>query len=356
MLQKACGWLWGSVWLLPALAGWGAEKVFDFGTYPLNRPPAGFRSLLAGQGTPGEWKVIEADVPSLLTPFSPGAKPTLRQAAVAQLSRDKTDERFPILMFEEETFGDFTLTTRFKIVDGQEEQMAGIAFAIQDENNYSYVRASALGGTFSLFRVVGGVRSAPVSLRVDIPKGQWHEMKVEWKDKVIRASLNNRYTLPEQPEKSDHLGRLGFWTKSDSVAWFADTRITYRPRENLAQTLVREALLQYPRVLDLQIYAPTLTNETVLRVVASKHPSQLGQPAPDGTRDVLAGKGFLYDRTREEVVIVLPLRDWNGDPVAAVRVQMKSFPGQTENNAIGRAMPILQGMAGRIQSARSLVE
>ena len=68
------------------------------------------------------------------------------------MSRDKTDERFPILVYDEETFADFTLTTRFKIVDGEVEQMAGIAFGILDDKNYSYVRASALGGTFSLFR------------------------------------------------------------------------------------------------------------------------------------------------------------------------------------------------------------
>lgn len=356
MFRRACGFLCLTLLLPAALPAGAAEKLFDFGSYKLNQPPAGFRSLLAGEGKPGEWKVIEADVPSLLTPFSPGAKPTLQQAALAQLSRDKTDERFPILVYDEETFGDFTLTTRFKIVDGETEQMAGIAFAIQDEKNYAYVRASALGGTFSLFRVVGGVRSAPVTIRVDIPKGQWHEMKVEWRDKVIRASLNNRFSLPEQPEKADHQGRIGFWTKSDSVSYFADTRIVYRPRENLAQTLVREALQKYPRVLDLQIYAPTLTNETELRVVASKDPAQLGQPAPDRTRDVLEGKGFLYDRNREEVVIVLPLRDWNGDSVAAVKILMKSFAGQTEKNAIGRAMPILESMSGRVQSARSLVE
>lgn len=333
-----------------------AEKVFDFGSYKLNQTPPGFRSVLAGTGLPGEWKVIEADVPSLLAPFSPGARSTLPQAALAQLSRDRTDERFPMLVFEEETFGDFTLTTRFKLVDGQEEQMAGIAFAIQDEKNYAYVRASALGGTFSMFRVVGGVRSAPVSIRVAIPKGEWHEMMVEWKDKRIRAQLNGRFSLPEQMDKSDHQGRIGFWTKSDSVSYFADTRIVYRPRENLAQSLISDALKKYPRVLDLQIYAPTLTNETELRVIGSKEPARLGEPAPAGTRDVIDGKGFLYDRNSDEVVVVLPLRDWNGDAVAAVRVLMKTFPGQTEKNAVARAIPILQTMAGRVQSARSLVE
>ena len=32
-----------------------------------------------------------------------------------------------------ESYGNFTFTAKFKIVDGQEEEMAGLAFRIQDE-------------------------------------------------------------------------------------------------------------------------------------------------------------------------------------------------------------------------------
>lgn len=352
MFQRTLGLLA----LMSCLSAVAAEKVFDFGAFKLNQTPPGFRSTLAGTGSTGEWKVVAADVPSLLEPFSPGAKPTMQQAALAQVSRDRTDERFPMLIYEDETFGDFTLSTRFKLVDGEEEQMAGIAFAIQDEKNYAYVRASALGGTFSMFRVLGGVRSAPVSIKVNIAKGEWHEMLVEWKDKQVRAVLDGKFALPTQQESSDHSGKIGFWTKSDSVSYFADTRIVYRPKESLAQSLVNDALKKYPRLIDLQVFAPSLTNAAELRVIASKETSQLGQAAPDGTRDVLDGKGFLYDRNSESVVVILPLRDWNGDAVAAVKVLMKTFPGQTERNAVARAAPILQTMAGRVQSARSLVE
>lgn len=333
-----------------------AEKVIDFGSSKLNETPAGFRSVLAGGGQPGEWKAIETEVPSLLAPFTPGAKPTVQQRALAQLSRDKTDERFPMLIFEEETFADFTLTTRFKLVDGQEEQMAGIAFAYHDEKNYSYVRASALGGTFVLFRVVGGVRSAPVGIKVPITKGEWHELLVEWKGKQLRAVLDGRHALPVQEEKVDHNGKIGFWTKSDSVSYFAETRIVYRPKVTLAQTLVLDALKKYPRLIDLQIFAASPTNETRLQVVGSKERKEFGQPAPQGTRDVLDGKGYYYGKDSESVLVIMPLHDWNGDTVAAVKVMMKTFPGQTEKNAFARAMPILNEMAGRVQSARALVE
>jgi hypothetical protein len=52
----------------------------------------------------------------------------------------------------------------------------------------------------------------------------------------------------------------------------------------------------------------------------------------------------------------MPLHDRNGDTVAAVRVLMRSFKGQTEQNAIARALPIIKGMETRIRSARDLIE
>jgi hypothetical protein len=42
--------------------------------------------------------------------------------------------------------------------------------------------------------------------------------------------------------------------------------------------------------------------------------------------------------------------------VAAVKVIMKSFLGQTENNAAARAVPIVKSMEGRIQKAADLFE
>jgi hypothetical protein len=52
----------------------------------------------------------------------------------------------------------------------------------------------------------------------------------------------------------------------------------------------------------------------------------------------------------------MPLHDSNGDTIAAVRVIMKPFPGQTEKNAIARAMPIVKEMEPRVQKAKDLFQ
>jgi len=340
--------------LLLGGTAFGAERLFDFRQEKLNETPHGFRSALAGAGQPGEWKIIEDDLPPLLAPLSPNATRVSKRKVLAQLSRDRTDERFPMLIYNEETFGDFTLTTSFKLMDGAVEQMAGIAFRIQDERNYYYIRASGLGNTFYFFKIVNGLRSAPIGNKIEIKKGVWHELKIECRGTSIQAWLNGKEALPTLEDKSFSSGHVAFWTKSDSVTYFSDTTIIYKPKETLAQVLVKDAYKKYPRLLGLKIYAP-VENQN-LRVIASLDSAEVGQPAPAEIKQVLVERGYYYGRDSGEVALTLPLHDSNGEKVAAVRLVMKSFPGQTEKNALARAMPVVKGMETRIQALKDLTQ
>src|SRR5207247_7312416 len=127
---------------------------------------------------PGDWRIVMDEVPSMLKPLTPQAPVTSRRAALAQLAQDPRDEHFPLLIFEGETFGNFTLTTLFKTVRGTTEQMAGLAFRIQNETNYYVLRASSLGNTFRFYKVVNGERGLVLGPEVPIPVAQWHDVSV----------------------------------------------------------------------------------------------------------------------------------------------------------------------------------
>ena len=128
-----------------------AEKQFDFSNLSEGDVPAGFKSLLSGTGKMGEWKIILDEVPSALKPFSTRAVTSSKRPVLAQSSKDTTDERFPIFLYDEEIFDNFTLTVRFKIVDGIAEQMAGVVFRFQDTNNFYVARANAKDGNVRFY-------------------------------------------------------------------------------------------------------------------------------------------------------------------------------------------------------------
>jgi hypothetical protein len=341
--------------VLGVLSARAAERHFDFSQAKMNEMPPGFRSTVSGEDKPGEWKIVEDERPATLAPSDAASSVTTRRQVLAQTGGSAADEHFPLLIFEDETFDDFTLTTRFKTVSGTAEQMAGIAFRYQDERNYYVVRASSLGKSFRFYKVVDGLRHSIIGPDIEIPKGVWHELSVECKGLEIRCFLNGKQVIPTLTDSSFSEGKVGFWTKSDSVSYFADTQIVYTPKETLAIKLVRETMKKHSRLIGLTIYARKDETDE-LQAVASSDPGDLGKPARRYEKDVAARDVTYYGKEEGNAIVSLPLHDRNGDAVAAVRVILKSFPGQTEQNAVIRARPIVAEMEKRFRSARDLTQ
>src|SRR5438552_5441483 len=275
-----------SVLTLLSLPMAAAERKFDFSEVRTGQTPPGFRSVVTGQGKPGDWKVILDETPSALPPLTPQEPAVARKAVLAQLAQDPTDEHFSLLVFEEEIFGDFTLTTRFKTVRGLTEQMAGMAFRIQNETNYYVVRASSLGNTFRFYKVLNGERGPLAGPETPVPSGVWQDLTIECKGNQVRCLLNGKELITVE-DKVNPLtsGKIGFWTKSDSVSYFADTKIVYTPREPPAQTMLREFAKTYPRLLDLKLYVTGKQPQTP-RLVAGKDPKAPDRPAGKAEADV----------------------------------------------------------------------
>lgn len=346
--------LWALTLLVLPVAA--AELKFDFSEWRQDQTLPGFRSSVTGKGKPGDWKIILDDVAPMLEPLGPQGRVETKQAVLAQLAQDPTDEHFPLLIYEDAVCGDFTLTTKIKMAKGVMEQMAGIAFRVLNETNYYVVRASSLGSTFKFYKVLNGQRGPLVGPEVPVAPGAWHDLKVECKGSEIHCSLDGKEMI-SVTDKVNELtsGKIGFWTKSDSVSYFTDTKLVYTPFQPPAQALVREMLKRYPRLLALKVYVPGKDPQTT-RTVASKNEDEIGQPGSKTEHEVITRGETYYGKEHDSVSVIMPLRDRNGDAMAAVRVVMKSFPGQTEENAIVRAAPIVKSIQEKIRSIEDLAE
>lgn len=331
-----------------ALAGVvGAEELsLSFSADHLNQIPPGFSNVVYGEGEPGRWRVMEAEVPGILPPVTARATAPMKPV-LAQLARDITDEHYPILVYTNEVFRDFRFTTRVKCVGGVVEQMAGVVFRYRDAENFYYLRASAKGNTFRFAKVVGGQRGNPIGPEIEIAGDAWHEITVECEGNRIRCFLNGEQVIPDLTDNSLTEGYVGFWTKSDAVSYFADAHITYTPRETFASVLLRQMEERFPRVLGMRLYAVP-PGATEVKIIASLTEEEVGSAGGDVEQDVLARDSKYFGRIDSGVVVTMPLHDRNGETVAALRVEMKSFPGQTENNALARALPIVKEIEGRL--------
>jgi hypothetical protein len=334
-------------------ASHGSELLFDFTQGQPGQKPAGFESVLGGEGRPGDWRLLMDEVPAAIPSITSKAE-TPKKLVLAQVSQDPTDEHFPMLVYTNEVFGDFTFTTRFKAVSGVVEQMAGLVFRYQDPKNYYYLRASAKGDTFRFFKIVAGERSAPIGPEIPIQPGVWHEMSVQCAGNQILCFLNGKQAIPTATDNSFLSGKIGFWTKSDSVSHFTDAKVVYTPRIPLARVLLKEMSQKYPRILAMRIYSPAKSGEG-MQVSASTKEDDLGKAGGKTEKAVLETNSPFFGRLkRNQVVVTLPLHDRNGEVIAALRIELKSFYGETENNAVARALPIAQEMDRRITEAKDL--
>ncbi|HNQ90251.1 MAG TPA: DUF1080 domain-containing protein [Verrucomicrobiota bacterium] len=340
-------------WMTAAAAG--AERTFDLTTETVGKPPRGWRSTLAGTGSPGDWHVVLDDAPTLFAPFSTNAPATRKIPVIAQLSQDPTDERFPLLVYDNEVYRDFTLSLRFKTVAGKVEQMAGVVFRLQDERNFYVVRASSLGRNLRFYRVAEGVRDQPLGPTLEIPLGTWHQLSVECRGNRIRLRLDDKDAMPEITDNSYLEGKIGLWTKSDAVSHFTDIRVNFTPREPQARALVRDVLQRYPRIKAIRVFSTT-SQRPDLHVIAADDDRHLGQPGGKYEKQCIDQNLPLAGASGKIAIVTYPLQDRNGDPIAAVRLELERRKGQSNAEAVARARPILQRMQAQVTSLKDLSE
>ncbi len=336
------------------LAVSAAERVFDFSA-PEGKLPEGWKPALAGGGKPGEWKVLFDAVPPLIKPISPLAEQTARREVLAQVSTDPTDERFPLLAFGGDRYQDFTARLRFKIVSGAVEQMAGLAFRMQDEKNFYVVRANAKENNVKFYKFVKGERGEATGNNLPVSRGEWHELVVSCKGNAIDIQFDGRTAIPTLNDNSHSSGRIALFTKSDSISYFSDLRIDYRPVESLAETLLKTTLEAQSRLVDLQIYGRRPGSKDLV-LLAGKAASEVGKTAGETERKVLAENRAYYSKNEKVAVVTHPLHDRNGDPIGVARFVIKAYRGQLEAATLGRVLPIVQDMEQRIGGASELTE
>ncbi len=160
--------------------------------------------------------------------------------------------------------------------------------------------------------------------------------------------------MPSLQDETFDAGKIGFWTKSDSVTHFGATSITYTPVVPMAELMVQRVLQEQPRILNLRVYA--LDKSGTARVIACKEPTEMGLIGSTNEMGAITNGATFYGRGKGTVAVTMPLTDRNGDPIAAVRIQLKSFLGETRDNALMRARFVVQAMQAQIQSSQDLTE
>ena len=128
-----------------------------------------------------------------------------------------------------DNFTNGEITLRFKILAGNIDQNAGILFGLQPNGDYYTIRASTLEDNLVLWQVVRGNRSSLEWIRdTHTTGGEWHELKVVINGTVVEGYIDGELYLTHTFDIPPS-GKIGVWSKSDSVAYFDDFTETESP-------------------------------------------------------------------------------------------------------------------------------
>ncbi len=206
-----------AVLLTSTLAAFGQQpatgpKVFTFESDPIGATPVGFEFARTGNGAEGKW-VVEAD------------KDKASAHVLTQTSADPTDYRFPLAIVKDGTYRDVTLSVRARPISGNVDQGFGLVWRYQDANNYYIARCNADEDNCTIYHVVKGSRRSFQNKSVKVATNTWHTLRVEASGNHFVVTCDGRKVLDAKDDTFQDGGKVGLWTKADSVIAFDDLTI-----------------------------------------------------------------------------------------------------------------------------------
>jgi hypothetical protein len=189
----------------PAATPGRAETI----TFGAQKGLGEFEFAATGDGQPGEWSIVRDDATQ----------------ALAQTGTDPEDGRFPLAIYRPFSGRNVYASIRFMPVSGNIDRAGGVIVRLTSAGDYYLARANALENNVRFYRVVGGKRQMIAGVDAPVASGAWHTLGVAARDDRFIILFNGRELFGATDATFLGPGRVGMWTKADSVTWFESIKI-----------------------------------------------------------------------------------------------------------------------------------
>jgi hypothetical protein len=183
----------------------GRADTFSFDNVKAGELPAEWVSGVTGSGS-AKWSVERDD--------SAPSKP--------QVLKQSGEGTFLWCVLKDVTFTNGAVEVHFKTVSGKEDQAGGVVWRFQDGDNYYVCRANALEDNVRIYHVVKGHRVQFDGAEVKVAANQWHSLRVEFTGSHFKVLFDGRPLFEAEDKTITGAGKIGVWTKADSVTEFDD--------------------------------------------------------------------------------------------------------------------------------------
>ena len=122
------------------------------------------------------------------------------------------------------------IRAEFKLISGASDQTAGIVFGLGEDGRYHFGRYNTKDGNVALWTFEKGTRTvlSHGEAHKQLALNEWHDISVTIKGQTVTVSAAKDTLRATHTFSSPIRGRVGFWTKADSVTAFRG--LTVEPR------------------------------------------------------------------------------------------------------------------------------
>jgi hypothetical protein len=194
--------------ILPCLLAFaltaGAGSI-NFDTADAGKAPSGWIATKTGNGEP-KWTVERDD-------SAPSKPNVLKQAGEAA---------YPVCFLDNTSLKDGFVEVKFKPLSGEEDQAGGVIWRVKDGDNYYIARANALEGNVRIYHFLNGKRTQFKGANLKVTSGEWHTLRAEFKGSAFKVFFDGKPLFDAEDATFKEAGKVGVWTKADSVTLFDD--------------------------------------------------------------------------------------------------------------------------------------
>ena len=170
-------------------------------------PPPGWTTAQTGSGA-AKWTVDKDN-------SAPSRPNVLKQSGQAT---------FPVCFKNDTSIKDGFVEVKFKPIAGKEDQAGGVIWRLQDANNYYIARANALENNVTIYHTIKGKRTEKKRANMKVASGQWHTLHVDFNGNHFTVTFDGKKAIEWDDDTFKDAGKVGVWTKADSVTEFDDFR------------------------------------------------------------------------------------------------------------------------------------
>jgi len=190
---------------ITVLAAMALADAVNFDSLKAGAPPPGWTATRTGTGD-AKW-TVEKDT------TAPSPPNVLKQSGRAT---------YPVCLKDDTSLKDGFVEVKFKPISGREDQAGGLVWRAKDPNNYYVARANALEDNVTIYDTVNGRRTERKRTSMKVASNQWHTLRVDFQGNHFTVTYDGRKAIEWDDTTFKDAGKVGVWTKADSVTSFDD--------------------------------------------------------------------------------------------------------------------------------------